>query len=397
MGKLYIRGFVKSADRVRRDLSRPLSADRKEELRRFVAESLRQVDGILASHGTKLEGLPAPTRRAYQFLRDLDLDSVKPQPVNEPDSQVPGTVSLVGLKSFWDRILNQLAQPVPEKTAHTLHRSIRSTSENLERHLSNNGLRPGDLTTQSRAARGWLAFFSQRQNLDAYVAAVNRGTPILEGPLLSVQGFSPPLLLEFRPTADPCELRKSRDGTRAILETPMITFSETRFHWLATARSDREARQRLFEARLGDDYQNIQAEMEALCGVEERTAGVHHDLRASFDRANGRYFGGELARPRLTWSRTFTGRKFGHYDPIRDTVMISSTLDHADVPAFVVDFVMYHELLHKKLGVGWRNGRQAIHTPEFKAEERRFEQYAEAEAAIKQLARCTAQPRYGQR
>ena len=31
------------------------------------------------------------------------------------------------------------------------------------------------------------------------------------------------------------------------------------------------------------------------------------------------------------------------------TVMISSTLDRADIPAFVIDLVLYHEL--KKLGV----------------------------------------------
>ena len=100
MRKLYIRGLVKTADRVRRDLVRPLSADCKEELRRLVAESLRQVDGILASHGAKLEGLPAPTRRAYQYLRDLDLDSVTPQPVTEPDSQTrPPCPTSVALSS----------------------------------------------------------------------------------------------------------------------------------------------------------------------------------------------------------------------------------------------------------------------------------------------------------
>ncbi len=66
--------------------------------------------------------------------------------------------------------------------------------------------------------------------------------------------------------------------------------------------------------------------------------------------------------------------------------MISRTLDYADVPAFVIDFVMYHELLHKKLGVAWRNGRRAVHTPAFRREENRFEQYTAAEAALAALA-----------
>jgi len=93
-----------------------------------------------------------------------------------------------------------------------------------------------------------------------------------------------------------------------------------------------------------------------------------------------------VVRPRLTWSRSFTGRKFGHYDPIRDTVMVSSSLDRDNVPQYALDFVVFHELLHKELGVDWRNGRAAAHTPEFRAQERRFEQYREAEAALKRLA-----------
>lgn len=82
----------------------------------------------------------------------------------------------------------------------------------------------------------------------------------------------------------------------------------------------------------------------------------------------------------------FTGRKFGHYDAIRDAIMISSTLDRGDVPEFVVDFVVYHELLHKKLGGVWRNGRREAHTDEFRAEERRFAHFDEAEKVIRRLA-----------
>jgi hypothetical protein len=167
----------------------------------------------------------------------------------------------------------------------------------------------------------------------------------------------------------------------------MICFSEELFRAMAEAAFNGSSKQPVMEATSRDEYQSIQAELEALSGVEGRSVGVYHDLGASFDRVNGGYFGGDSARPRLTWSRTFTGRKFGHYDPIRDTVMISSTLDCADIPEYVLDFVVFHELLHKKLGVDWRNGRQAVHTPEFKVEERRFEQYAAAEAALAALAK----------
>ena len=66
-----------------------------------------------------------------------------------------------------------------------------------------------------------------------------------------------------------------------------------------------------------------------------------------------------IQRPGLVWSRQLTGRKFGHYDFIQDTVMLSRTLDHHDVPALLVDYIMYHELLHKKHGIRWVNESSA--------------------------------------
>ena len=119
----------------------------------------------------------------------------------------------------------------------------------------------------------------------------------------------------------------------------------------------------------------------------EATRGAFHDLIESFDRVNARYFEGKMARPRITWSRSFTGRKFGHYDTVKDWVMVSSTLDSASVPAFVVDFLMFHELLHKKHGIRWVNDRGHAHTSAFYAEEKTFEGHELAEQWLTKLAR----------
>ena len=128
-------------------------------------------------------------------------------------------------------------------------------------------------------------------------------------------------------------------------------------------------------------------EVDALGGVVDHARGAAHDLAASFDRVNAAYFGGKMARPRLTWNRTFTGRKFGHYDWILDTVMVSRTLDSADVPGFVVDFLVFHELLHKFHGLHWVNGRSYAHTAEFKQSELKFTRFHEAEAILQKLAK----------
>jgi len=95
--------------------------------------------------------------------------------------------------------------------------------------------------------------------------------------------------------------------------------------------------------------------------------------------------------PRLAWTRRPSRWEYAHYEAASDTLTVSATLDDANVPAFVVDFVVYHELLHKQLGVQLQNGRRQVHTPRFRAEERRFWAYAEADAYLNALAGRSAE------
>jgi len=66
--------------------------------------------------------------------------------------------------------------------------------------------------------------------------------------------------------------------------------------------------------------------------------------------------------------------------------MMSVTLDDRAVPARVLDFVMYHELLHKKHGSLIVNGRRLAHSLAFREEERLYAGYHDAERQIKVLA-----------
>jgi hypothetical protein len=135
------------------------------------------------------------------------------------------------------------------------------------------------------------------------------------------------------------------------------------------------------------DFSEVLCEIESLAeSTNLPTQGYVHDLEASFARVNATYFAGRMARPKLVWNRTLTGRKFGHFRRSADTVMLSVSLDAPDVPEFVVDFVMYHELLPKKHGVAIINGRRVAHGAAYRAEERQFANYHEAERVLKELA-----------
>ena len=114
--------------------------------------------------------------------------------------------------------------------------------------------------------------------------------------------------------------------------------------------------------------------------------GAWVDLGDSFRRVNRDYFDGALPAPHLAWSRRIRRQEFGRYEAPGDTVWLNPVLDDARLPSFVIDFVVYHELLHKALGVRVHAGRRQVHTAAFRKAERRFARFAEAEASLKRLS-----------
>ncbi len=114
--------------------------------------------------------------------------------------------------------------------------------------------------------------------------------------------------------------------------------------------------------------------------------GGFYNLELLFQKLNRRYFENALPKPTLTWSQRATSRIFGHHDGAHDTIVISRTLDAADVPDWVVEFVLYHEMLHIKHPVRVVNGRRYIHTSAFRADERLFPNHAQAQSWLEQIA-----------
>ncbi len=300
-----------------------------------------------------------------------------------------GRVTLVRVNSYLEGVLGKLAGEVPPAGVEEIHRSLVATTGRIEGGITRKRLRPEQLTAAAREARGWIAFFARRENLLDYLAARTRAGEVLE-PVVG-RKYPLPLGIQFRPMRGIYRLRRTDRGSILSLPTPMIVFDRAGFESLARriVRSDRTARQHIHDLMLGESYQNVLAELETLAGVVQRSRGTHHDLRAAFDRVNAAYFQSQMPRPTLVWSTQLTGWKFGHYDFVHDTVMISRTLDDPAVEEFLLDYVLYHELLHKKHGVRWSNGRQYAHTGEFARDEKRYARHREAENALTRLASDT--------
>jgi hypothetical protein len=121
--------------------------------------------------------------------------------------------------------------------------------------------------------------------------------------------------------------------------------------------------------------------------------GSVYDLDKMFQRLNRRHFDEELEKPVLTWSQRRTRRILGHHDAVHDTIVISKTLDHADVPEWLVEYVLYHEMLHIKHPARLIKGRRYYHTNAFRAEEQRFPYYKEAQQWLELIAQQRHVPR----
>jgi hypothetical protein len=115
--------------------------------------------------------------------------------------------------------------------------------------------------------------------------------------------------------------------------------------------------------------------------------GAVYDLDTMFDKINAEYFRGRIPKPQLTWSARKTYRILGHHDAHHDHIAISRSLDSRDVPRYVVEYVLFHEMLHIAHPTQHVNGRRHNHTPAFKADEQKFLHYDSAEQWIERNVR----------
>lgn len=385
--KIRISGLVKFANRIRNEIAEPLSSQKLVELQKEANGCLEYVNGLLKKTGSRIESLPAPSRRPYWFLNKINFNSITTGEVASTAKLSPNSVSFPGLSSYFKRILEELSRIDGTLQENEIYRAICSSSDHIEKEIRDQEMKPEHLKSQSRSIRGWLAYFAQRQAFNSYIAAVRLATPVFREATARAGKKAVPLNVYFLPLKGLYIARSYSNQTLVKLPTPMICFDEPTISLLAKWIFRRaNHKQQIIAATLSTPYQEMLFELDMLGGIVERSEGLYHSLAKSFDRVNSEYFAGSLSRPSLAWSRTFTYRKFGHYDQVHDKVVVSMSLDRKDVPEYAIDFIVYHELLHKEVGDRWSTGRRLSHTSEFFRREKLFKQYEQSQAVLTRLA-----------
>ena len=111
--------------------------------------------------------------------------------------------------------------------------------------------------------------------------------------------------------------------------------------------------------------------------------GRWHDLEEIFERLNQQLFQGELAMTRLGWSLQNSRTTLGHYDAGHGTIVINRVLDSLKAPAHLVEYLVFHEMLHMRFPVERNGHRRVVHSREFREAERKFPRYEEARKSLK--------------
>jgi predicted metal-dependent hydrolase len=110
--------------------------------------------------------------------------------------------------------------------------------------------------------------------------------------------------------------------------------------------------------------------------------GRFYNLTDIFNSLNREYFDDRVASL-VTWGKKSSRyavrkRTLGSYQQKTNTIRINPILDRKKVPRYVIEFVVYHEMLHAVIDTVVKNGRRSIHSKEFNNREHEYRNYDKA-------------------
>lgn len=404
---MRIKGLVKASHQVRDQLKIGIPINEVPQFKQYVKDSIKVTEQICAKAKTSPNQLPLPSRKAYKFLKSVDLKNL---PIIQQCStlQSQKRISIRQIRPQHQRLQRQIAEVangsgLNSKQGQDLVQQLQHTAQDIEVLCNRQVATPANLTGQSRQIYCWIKFLLSDDNLQSHLNAVQTFYQLLQ---LGLEQKKPSENINWQQLKDPknlsiefahisalyrCKLGTERGSIKVnegfILADELIL--EALVNSILNGKTPKTTSV-FYEYSLSEEFAELLMEMELLVeDLNETAQGSTYNLEEVYQKVNQAYFDGTLDKPKLCWSRTYSKRKFGHYEPSRDQVVISLNLDTKKVPRYVVEFVMYHELLHKVHGHRTQNGRQMAHTPEFRRDERLFQKYLQAEEHLQRLARAS--------
>jgi len=374
----------------REQLANGIPASEVHAFKQMVLDAAAFVEETCCQSSVSPDDLPAPSRRAYEYLKSIELDNL---PVlGSREAKAVSSIRISNIVASCRIIQREFAELARADAAGSgdnedlemglvaLHKRVVGLASLVDDICENIGANPDRLPDPTRRAYQWLKFLSEPGTFQEHFRTLTRAYRGLDDGRIELYNIAGLYHSRIRKSIRHLVISEGFVGAPlSVIEALMYS---------AVSKQGRAHKVRIRQYTETEEFRETLLAIEMIgVQLQEKTRGAYYDLEDVFSRVNNRYFKGRMKKPILTWNKTITHGKFGHYVPATGILMISIALDSRDVPLYVIDHVMHHELLHRKLGVKVVNNRRIAHTPEFRVEERSFERYQEAQAFLTKMSR----------
>ncbi len=264
--------------------------------------------------------------------------------------------------------------------AENIKLEIDETIQQLEKEMTRNNVSMDQLTDPSRRAYQWLMYLHEDRNFYEHVETLRRirNRSALTNNRQVHLFFQKPLI-------------KSAPKKAYYLHQGFSNAPDPILKKLGDYLSNPNGKKPIDGIKnytLDSKFVNITRQLTRL-GINDLSKfaiGEHKDLNVIFDDVNRRYFDNRITKPMISWTPRTTYRKFGQYDFTADHLLISKSLDKSETPSFVLSYLMYHELLHKHLGLKSTGSRKTAHTRKFRMMEEQHQNYKDALVYLERIS-----------
>jgi hypothetical protein len=396
-----VAGLVKAMSLAREQLTNGIPQDHVDNFRLFINRTIENTEQICHTHHIKPQDLPSPSYHAYQYLKEIDLTNLPTIAEGSP-SHAPIHISNLNAATRHIQLrmmeaAREIFMEVPGSRKHIrlVQNLVTQQVSLLHIMLKKKQASVYDLPARNMQSALWLIYLGNNENYLHTIQQLVNCCRIYENirtktrQRKNLPGLQQ-MLFEFTPMAALYRWRiKDGLGMMSIHPGFLSAEDETLEAIISSAMLRRVSKHSLQIRQMASNpaFLEITRQLEGEAKLDDG-AGQIYNLNELFHEVNKHYFQGKCEQPKLKWSSRFTRRKFGMYLPSSDTVVVSLSLDQPSVPRYVTAFIVYHEILHKWLGMKDTAKRQIAHTSEFRRLEKQFERYEDAQHYLEKLARA---------
>ncbi len=383
--RLYIRGVVSFRDRLHVFLTGDHSPADLDEMVKNARSVINKIDDILESHDVEIRELPPPTRNAYLDILNFIDYSRKEKPTDKKEirsNQLTLTQFQEGNEADEDSIQTDSIDTNTAKS-HGLFIPESITRSNTTDTITSSP--PVSIDHPRVTSQGSTLIDYERLQTIANQSARRMHLGI-------------DIRAEYYQYTRIRVTGRKRGGLYLIRVSHLL--NDAPEHILDAVISSLIAK---FQKKPYDKYDTLFKEYVRTEPISKRveehrssnarkvlrgSRGRFHDLEKEFSVVDHQYFNGSMYGITLTWGRK-SRRTLGHYDHAMQTIVISKLLDRKDVPRYVIQYILYHEMLHSLIRTYYRNGRRVVHSKEFRDREKQFAKFKDAKDFIRKLLQRT--------